>query len=238
MSKEKVLVVEDDTNIGNFIRTILLANGYEVVSAQNATTAFTMMHSHCPDLIVLDLGLPDMDGMDVIAAVRQWTLLPIIVVSARMRERDKVMALDAGADDYVTKPFGTSELLARIRTALRHAKNRTQNEHITQTGVFEVGDLTIDYDKRQVFIGGKNTNLTQSEYKIVSMLGKYAGKVLTYDSILQELWGRSAKGSNQILRVNMANIRRKIEHNPAQPKYIFTEIGVGYRMADEDEAKL
>ena len=163
MAKEKILVVEDEANIGNFIRTILVANGYEVVSAQNAAAAMTMIHSHCPDLLVLDLGLPDMDGMDVIAAVRKWTLLPIIVVSARMRERDKVLALDAGADDYVTKPFGTSEFLARIRTALRHAKSRTQSEHITQTGVFAVGELTIDYDKRQVFVDGKWNKIRRSQ---------------------------------------------------------------------------
>ena len=191
-----------------------------------------MISSHCPDLVVLDLGLPDMDGMGIIEAVRQWTQLPIIVVSARSYERDKVEALDKGADDYITKPFGAAELLARVRVAIRHTRLGVGGEGIASSGKFVAGDLTIDYDKHQVLIAGENAHLTQNEYKIVALLGKCAGKVLTYDFIMKELWGPQSKGSNQILRVNMANIRRKIEKNPAEPKYIFTEIGVGYRMVE------
>ena len=231
--KNKILVVEDEKNIGNFIDTILSANGYDTIVARSGSEAYSIVTSHCPDLIILDLGLPDMDGIQIIKLVRDWTMLPIIVVSARTHERDKIQALDMGADDYITKPFSTGELLARIRTALRHKLVNSSNGSIAQTGVFKTGDLTIDYDKRRVLINGENSNLTQNEYKIVSILGKYAGKVLTYDFILSELWGPHAKGNNQILRVNMANIRRKIEKKPAEPEYIFTEARVGYRMANE-----
>lgn len=191
-----------------------------------------MLTSHCPDLVLLDLGLPDMDGMKVIQAVRRWSQLPIIVVSARAQERDKVEALDAGADDYLTKPFGTSELLARIRAALRHTRTAASSGSVRDSGVIEVGDLVIDYDKRRVFVKGIDARLTQNEYRIVALLGRFAGRVLTYDYLIRELWGPSASGDNQILRVNMANIRRKIEKNPATPEYIFTEVGVGYRMID------
>lgn len=230
--KIKILIVEDENNIGNFIDAILTANNYDTIVACSGTEAYSIITSHCPDLIILDLGLPDMDGTQIIKLVREWTPLPIIIVSARDHERDKIQALDIGADDYITKPFGTGELLARIRTALRHTRTRASSDSVAQTGVFKTGNLTIDYDKRQVLVNGINANLTQNEYKIVSILGKHAGKVLTYDSILKELWGPHAKGNNQILRVNMANIRRKIEKNPAEPSYIFTEIGVGYRMAN------
>ena len=192
--KDNVLVVEDEKGISGFIRAILTANGYDVILAHTGAEAFSMISSHCPDLIVLDLGLPDMDGMNIISAVRQWTQIPIVVVSARTYERDKVEALDKVA-----------------------------------------GGLTIDYDKHQVLINGENAHLTQNEFKIVALLGKCAGKVLTYDFIMRELWGPQSKGSNQILRVNMANIRRKIEANPAEPQYIFTEVGVGYRMIEGTE---
>ena len=232
--KDKILIVEDEHNISNFISTILTANNYDTIISHNGAEAYTMITSHCPDLVILDLGLPDMDGLQIIKSVREWTQLPIIVVSARMHERDKVEALDLGADDYITKPFSTSELLARIRTAIRHTRTRSTNESVAQSGIFKAGDLVIDYDKHQVLINGENAHLTQNEYKIVSMLGKCAGKVMTYDYILSELWGPGAKGNNQILRVNMANIRRKIEKNPAEPAYIFTEVGVGYRMVEGD----
>ena len=230
--KDRILVVEDESNISNFISAILAANNYDIITSRTGSEAYSMITSHCPDLVILDLGLPDMDGIEIIRSVREWTHLPIIVVSARMHERDKVQALDAGADDYITKPFGTNELMARIRTAIRHTRTRASNESVAQTGIFKAGEMIIDYDKHQVLIEGKNAHLTQNEYKIVSMLGKYAGKVLTYDYILSELWGPGAKGNNQILRVNMANIRRKIEKNPAEPVYIFTEVGVGYRMTE------
>lgn len=232
--REKILVVEDEKSISGFIRAILTSNGYDVVIAHSGKEAFSMISSHCPDLVVLDLGLPDMDGMKIIETVRQWTQLPIIVVSARSYERDKVAALDRGADDYITKPFGPAELLARVRVAIRHTRLGVSNEALANTGRFTAGELTIDYDKHQVLVGGENARLTQNEYKIVALLGKCAGKVLTYDFILKELWGPQSKGSNQILRVNMANIRRKIEENPAEPRYIFTEVGVGYRMIEGD----
>ena len=230
----KILVVEDEHNISNFISTILTANGFDVITAGSGQEAYSMITSCCPDAVLLDLGLPDMDGMKIIKSVREWSGLPIIVVSARTHERDKVDALEAGADDYITKPFGTSELIARIRTAIRHTRTAQINGNIGETGKFKAGGLEIDYDKRHVYIDGQDAHLTQNEYKLVALLGKYAGKVLTYDFIIKELWGPSASKDNQILRVNMANIRRKIEKNPATPAYIFTEVGVGYRMIEGD----
>ena len=231
--RSKILIVEDERRICNFISAVLSTNGYDVITAHTGRESCSMISSHCPDLVILDLGLPDMDGVDIIRSVRSWTALPIVVVSARMHERDKVEALDAGADDYITKPFGTAELLARIRTALRHTHSSASGS-ISSGGLFTVGRLTVDYNKHQALIDGENVHLTQNEFRIVSLLGKNAGKVLTYDAILKELWGPAAKGNNQVLRVHMANIRRKIEENPAEPKYIFTEVGVGYRMAEED----
>ena len=217
--KDRVLVVEDEKSISGLIKAILTANGYDVITASTGNEAFSMISSH---------------GMEIIKAVRSWTSLPIIVVSARSYERDKVQALDMGADDYVTKPFSAAELLARVRVAIRHTRSGLSNETLVNTGKFVAGDLTIDYDKHQVLIAGENCHLTQNEYRIVALLGKCAGKVLTYDFIMKELWGPQSKGSNQILRVNMANIRRKIEKNPAEPHYIFTEVGVGYRMIEGD----
>lgn len=232
MIKEKVLIVEDELGIRNFIATILSTNDYDAITASSGADAMSMVTSHCPDVMLLDLGLPDMDGMEIVRAVRSWSNVPIVVISARNHERDKVEALDAGADDYITKPFGSAELLARIRAAIRHTRTQLPNSMIANSGQFRTGDLVIDYDKHCVFVKGENAKLTQGEYRIVSLLGKYAGKVLTYDFIIKELWGPKAKSDNQILRVNMANIRRKIEENPADPKYIFTEMGVGYRMAE------
>ena len=225
--KDKVLVVEDEQNISNFISTVLTANDFDVLMAQTGAEAISMITSHCPDLIILDLGLPDMDGMNILKEVRSWSNLPIIVVSARTHESDKVTALDFGADDYIEKPFGTSELLARIRTAIRHTRTPLDNGEIVRA-------LTIDYDKHHVLVDGQDVHLTLNEFKIVALLGKYAGKVLTYDYLIKQIWGPKAKADNQILRVNMANIRRKIEKNPASPEYIFTEIGVGYRMLENE----
>lgn len=232
--KSKILVVEDEKSISNFIVAILTANNYDVVTAKTGREAYSLITSCCPDVVILDLGLPDMDGIEVLKAVRKWSALPIIVVSARTSERDKVEVLDLGADDYITKPFGTAELLARIRMALRHARTAGMNPEVANNGKFVAGDLVIDYEKYRVYVDGKDALLTQNEFKIVSLLGKYAGKVLTYDFIIREIWGPNAGGDNQILRVNMANIRRKIERNPAEPEYIFTEVGVGYRMIEGD----
>ena len=232
--KEKILVVEDEKSIAHFISTVLNNNGYEAVRARTGQEALSMVSSHCPDLIILDLGLPDMDGMDLLKNIRGWSNLPIVVVSARSHERDKVAALDGGADDYLTKPFGTAELLARVRTAIRHTRTVSANTEIALQGTYSVGDLVIDFNKHQALVRGENVKLTLSEFRIVSLLAKHAGKVLTYDFIMRELWGPRAGGDNQILRVNMANIRRKIEDNPAEPKYLFTEVGVGYRIAEPD----
>ena len=230
--REKILVVEDEKSISHFISTILNSNGYEAIQARTGTEALSIITSHCPDLIILDLGLPDMDGIDILREVRSWSSLPVVVVSARTHERDKVTALDLGADDYLTKPFGTDELLARVRAAIRHTRTVFGNDEIAQKGTYSVGDLVIDYNKHQVLVNGENAKLTLSEFRIVALLGKFAGKVLTYDYIIKELWGPRAGADNQILRVNMANIRRKIEKNPAEPQYIFTEVGVGYRMVE------
>ena len=232
--REKILVVEDEKSIAHFISTVLNNNGYEAMRARTGQEALAMVSSHCPDLIILDLGLPDMDGMELLKNIRSWSGLPIVVVSARSHERDKVAALDAGADDYLTKPFGTAELLARVRTAIRHTRTMSGNTEIALQGTYSVGDLVVDFNKHRAMVRGENVKLTLSEFRIVSLLAKHAGKVLTYDFIMKELWGPRAGGDNQILRVNMANIRRKIEDNPAEPKYLFTEVGVGYRIAEPD----
>ena len=230
--REKILVIEDEKSISHFISTVLNNNGYEAMQARTGSEALSMISSHCPDLIILDLGLPDMDGLDILRKLREWSSLPVVVVSARSYEKDKVQALDLGADDYLTKPFGTDELLARVRTAIRHTRTASGNDEIAQKGTYTVGDLTIDYNKHQALVRGENVRLTLSEFRIVALLAKHAGKVLTYDFIVKELWGPRAGGDNPILRVNMANIRRKIEENPAEPRYLFTEVGVGYRMAE------
>jgi len=229
MNKVYVLIVEDEKNIRNFMQTILTSNGYAVLTAKSGEEAMMMLSSHCPDLVLLDLGLPDMDGQTFIESVRKWSRIPIIVVSARTHERDKVMALDMGADDYVTKPFGTSELLARVRTALRHGMQQSVGQ---RTEIYSCGGLTVDWEKRRVILDDRDVHLTQNEYKIVALLAQHAGKVLTYDQIIQHVWGPNASGDNRILRVNMANIRRKLEANPAEPRFLFTEIGVGYRMLE------
>ena len=229
---KRIYVADDELHIRTLIQTFLVNEGYEVETFEDGKSLFEAFHASCPDLIILDLGLPDMDGLDILRSLRSWTSLPVVVVSARSHERDKVAALDLGADDYLTKPFGTDELLARVRTAIRHTRTVSGNDEIARNGTYTVGDLVIDYNKHQVRVRGENVHLTLSEFRIVALLGKYAGKVLTYDFIIKELWGPRASGDNQILRVNMANIRRKIEKNPAEPEYLFTEMGVGYRMAE------
>ncbi len=230
-NKLLVLLVEDGNAISNFISTILTSNDYSVVKAEKGNDAITLAASHCPDLILLDLGLPDIDGIEVLKNIRTWNNVPIIVVSARGHEREKVEALDAGADDYITKPFGTSELLARIRTAVRHSQKGI-HESDQEAKKMCIGNLCIDYEKRIVKVKEKEVHLTPTEYKIIVLLSKNVGKVLTHDYIVKEIWGPYIN-ENQALRVNMANIRRKIEENLAEPKYIVTEVGVGYRMVDE-----
>ena len=229
----KILVIEDEKNILSFITSVLSSQHYQVVHAATGTEGLSLASSQCPDLILLDLGLPDIDGMEVISKIREWSSVPILVISARALEDDKVLALDAGADDYITKPFGNSELLARIRTALRHS-SRMQTDGELADRPYRSKGLMIDFEKRIVSRDGKEVHLTQNEYKIVALLARNCGRVLTYDRLIEHIWGPYSENDNTILRVNMANIRRKLEPNPAEPVYIFTEVGVGYRMADED----
>ena len=229
-NKQTILVIEDERNIGNYIDTILSSKEYKVLRAMNGKTGLSLCTSHHPEVILLDLGLPDIDGMEVLQQIREFSSVPVIVISARTQEREKVEALDGGADDYITKPFGAEELLARIRTALRHRLHTGQSQ--SQEPVYSKDGLVIDFERRLVTLQGKPIHLTQIEYKLVSLLAQNAGRVLTYDFILKEIWGPYADTDNQILRVNMANIRRKLEANPAEPHFIFTEIGVGYRMLD------
>lgn len=224
-----IIIIEDEKNICSFIETALAPKGYHTACAYNGTDGLRLIESLNPDLVLLDLGLPDMDGLELIQEVRNSSSLPIIVISARTLERSKVAALDLGADDYLTKPFGTAELLARIRAALR----RSQKNTVSPVSKYEVGDLLIDFERRLVKVKGQEIHLTQIEYKLVSLLAKNAGRVMTYESIITNIWGPFADNDNQILRVNMAHIRRKLEENPAEPQYIFTEIGVGYRMREE-----
>lgn len=233
-NKITILIVEDERAISHFISTVLTGNGYRTIQTETGRETLSLISSHCPDVVLLDLGLPDIDGLEVLRSVRQWSSVPIIVVSARGYEREKVEALDLGADDYITKPFGTSELLARIRTAIRHTRTTGGSETIARSSRFTARGLTIDYDKYRVYIDGRDANLTQNEFKLVALLGRYAGRVLTYDYLIREIWGPNKAYDNQILRVNMANIRRKIEKNPGEPEYIFTEVGVGYRMIEGD----
>lgn len=233
MIRDKIIIVEDDPSICQFLATTLTANAYDVVLASTGKSALDIISSHCPDVILLDLGLPDLDGNDIIRQLRSWTRTPIIVLSARNTEQDKATALDLGADDYLSKPFGTVELLARIRAALRHTRTALENDELALTGRYQVGELVIDYKKHKVYLGGEDTHLTPNEYKIVALLGQHAGQVLTYKYMMKALWGPSVGSDNKLLRVHMANIRRKIEPNPLEPRYVFTEVGVGYRMADE-----
>ena len=235
MPKFSVLIIEDEKNIQTFMGKVLKRHDYQVLYADTGKQGLEMIRSRCPDLILLDLGLPDMDGCSIILDVRTWASTPIIVISARTAEREKVAALDLGADDYITKPFGTSELLARIRASLRHS-NRLLTDSTFYIRPYRHKDLILDFSKRLLTIRGNAVHLTPIEYKIVAYLAQNSGKVITYASILSNVWGPYADNDNKILRVNMAKIRRKIEEDPAQPQYIFTEVGVGYRMAeDEDE---
>ena len=231
--KISVLIIEDEKSIRDFIVKTLTAHEYKVSSAGTGKEGLAMMTSLLPDVVLLDLGLPDIDGIDVIKKTREWSSLPIIVISARSQEKEKVNALDLGADDYITKPFGTFELLARIRTAIRH-NNKIAGDQLNAIRPYSAGDLVVDFEKRLVTLKGEEIHLTRVEYKIVSMLAQNSGKVITYSTLIEQVWGPYADDNNRILRVNMANIRRKIEENPGEPKYIFTELGIGYRMLEDE----
>ncbi len=230
-NKYKILVVEDDRNILSVIQTILETNGYQVLTAQRCQEGILMLSSHVPDLALLDLGLPDMDGEEFIRIIRRSSMIPIIVLSARTDEADKVSALDLGANDYITKPFGTGELLARVRASLRI--NRMNLQAAVPSCVFTLGDLVIDYDRRQVSVDGKAVHLTQIEYNILSLLSQQVGKVMTYSAIINAIWGTTDDGSTKKLQVNMANIRKKLGCRPGENRYIVNELGVGYRMPDD-----
>lgn len=231
--KFNVLVIEDEKNILDFIVKSLTAHNYKVTAAATGNEALSLVTSLCPDIVLLDLGLPDMDGSKIIEAIRTWSSIPIIVVSARTQEDEKVHALDLGADDYLTKPFGVPELLARIRTSLRHS-NKLNNDSELYKKPYRAKELEIDFLKRKITLGGQAIHLTPIEYKIVAYLAQNSGKVMTYSTIMNNVWGPYVESDNKILRVNMANIRRKLEMNPAEPVYIFTEVGVGYRMLDDE----
>lgn len=230
--KPLILIVEDDKPIRKFMQVSLEAQGYKCLETEYGNEAIALVFSHNPDIIILDLGLPDIDGLNVIEKVRESTKARIIVVSARGHEREKVEALDKGADDYLTKPFSTAELLARIRVALRQANQITNLKGDVQS-VFQVKDLKIDFEKRRVLILEEEVHLTPMEYKLIQLMSRHAGRVLTHKYIVDEIWGSYFENDTQSLRVFMANIRRKIEKDPADPHYIITEVGVGYRLVDE-----
>lgn len=228
MNEPTVLVVEDDKTIQNFIRISLKTKGYKCITADDGLTGLSLFYANHPDLVLLDMGLPDIDGMDILMQIRQESETPVIIVSARGQEKDKVSALDEGADDYVTKPFNAGELLARIRVALRR-----KGSVVKQEPEFSLDFLRIDIEKRKVFKHDEEIHLTPIEYKMLILLVNNRGKVMTHRSIQQEVWGYDATDDYQSLRVFMANIRRKIEDDTAKPRFILTEVGVGYRFVDE-----
>ena len=229
MSEKKrvAVVIEDDGQIRRFLKATLEENGFKYVEADTAKKGLVQCETQMPDLILLDLGLPDMDGLEVIERVREWTKVPIVVLSARGQEKDKVAALDAGADDYLTKPFGVDELLARLRVALRHS---ARTESADAETIFRLKGLEVDLERRIVTVSGKEVHLTPIEYRLLTTLVKHAGKVLTHRQLLVEVWGPNAEFEHQYVRVYMNQLRHKIEAEPARPKYLLTETGVGYRL--------
>lgn len=233
-NKYKILLVEDDANIRSVMAAMLETADYQVILADTCSLGKMLYTSHQPDVVILDLGLPDMDGMHFLSFVRQDSLTPIIVLSARSDDRDKVIALDAGANDYVTKPFSSAELLARIRMVLRNYQHRSVSGKFPG-GKFQIRDLTIDYDARQIYIGEKEIKLSQTEYNIVALLSEHCGKMMTYSAIIKGVWGHPDEGSTKKLQVNMANIRKKFGVKPGDSWYISNELGVGYRMNGEKD---
>jgi two-component system KDP operon response regulator KdpE len=231
MSQDATIVlIEDESEIRRFLRTTLPSHGFRIYEATTGQEGLVESKSRNPDLILLDLGLPDMDGTEVIRQVRQWTAIPIIVLSAREQEQQKVAALDLGADDYVTKPFGINELLARIRTALRHAARSDEGEADSR---FAFGPVRVELGRRQVFVADREIHLTQIEYKLLTTLVRHAGKVVTHRQLLKEVWGPLHVDEGHYLRVYMRQLRNKLESAPANPKYLVTEVGVGYRLRTE-----
>jgi len=233
-NKFKILVIEDEVNICHFVKTILESNGYQVLDARSGSIGKMQFLSHCPDLVILDLGLPDMDGNELIPFMREAGATPIIVLSARSNEKDKVNALDLGANDYITKPFGTEELLARVRAALRNSRQKMDADGVVRSS-YAVNGLLIEYDRRRITVKGEEVKLTQTEYNIVELLASHSGRVLTYTEIINKIWRYADPGSIKKLQVNMANIRKKLGEKPGENQYIANELGVGYRMVQEDD---
>jgi two-component system KDP operon response regulator KdpE len=224
MSDPVIVCIEDDPQMRRFLRTGLGAQGFRVFDAETGSQGLAEAGTRKPDLVILDLGLPDMDGVEVVRELRSWTRMPVIVLSARTMESDKIAALDAGADDYLTKPFGLGELLARIRVALRHANSSEE-----QGETFSAGELNVDFIKRLVTLKGQKVHLTPIEYRLLSVLIRNAGKVLTHRQLLKDVWGPAYVDRGHYLRVYMGQLRHKIEADPARPRYLLTEPGVGYR---------
>ena len=231
-NKYKILVIEDEAATNNLLTALLESNGYRAISAKSCRTGQLLFSSHRPDLVILNLGLPDADGMTFLTAVRSYSLTPVIILSARSDEKSKVQALDSGANDYITKPFGSEELVARVRAALRNARHSADAGRFPG-GRYAADGLVIDYDARRVFIAETEIRLTQTEYNILALLSEYAGKLLPYTAIIKALWGHSDPNSNKKLQVNMANIRKKFRAASGTANYIVNEPGVGYRMNGE-----
>lgn len=231
MNNISILIVEDEPEIRRFLRVTLSNHGFTLYEATKGAEAIAMLESSIPTLVIMDLGLPDIDGVDLIKRIRDWSTVPIIVLSVRNMESDKIDALDAGADDFVTKPFGVFELMARIRVALRHLDLRDKGDE--ESSVFSVGDLKVDFSRREVFIKDTQVHLTPTEYKLLTMLAQNPGKVVSQESLLREAWGPGHSKRSHYLRVYMGNIRQKLEEKPARPRYIITEPGVGYRLKDD-----
>jgi two-component system KDP operon response regulator KdpE len=227
--KAAIVAIEDDPQIRRFLRTGLESHGFQVHEAETGAAGVAETANRKPDIVILDLGLPDMDGVEVVKKIREWSALPVIVLSARATETDKVAALDAGADDYLTKPFGLGELLARIRVALRHAQGVAQETG----GVFAVANLRVDLAHRRIHVDGREVHLTPIEYRLLAALVKHAGKVLTHRQLLKEVWGPAYVERSHYLRVHMAALRHKLEADPARPSFLLTEAGVGYRLVAE-----
>ena len=233
-NKYRILSVEDDRSVSAMLSAMLDAHQYETLTADTCSQGLMMLSSHVPDLVILDLGLPDRDGLDFIRTARRDSAVPILVLSARSTEKDKVTALDLGANDYVTKPFSTAELLARIRAALRSSRPGAQGGRAPESR-FVLHDLVIEYENRLVCVGGQAVHLTQTEYNILVLLAGHAGKLLTYAVMNEAIWGASDPGGNKKLQVNMANLRRKLGIKPGDNRYIVNELGVGYRMQQRED---
>lgn len=232
-NRYKILFVEDEENIRTFMVALLEANGYQVILARSCAEAKTMYFSYVPDLVILDLGLPDRDGSSFLREVRENDTTPFIVLSARSDEEEKVRLLDLGANDFVTKPFGSAELLARVRTSLRNYRHSSEDGHLPG-GRFELMDMVIDYDARRIFLKGEEIRLTQTEYNIIALLSEHCGKMMTYSAIIKAVWREYPdEGNIKRLQVNMANIRKKLGLRPGDNKYIVNELGVGYRLQDD-----